>query len=472
MKPLFRLWLWIVPAVVAADVNVAAFFCDHAVLQRDKPIPVWGTGSSGEPLRVRFGDQEVRTSVDAAGTWCVYLAPERASGQARDLVVEASNRIVVRDVLVGEVWLCSGQSNMAWTVAKSANAAAEIATAQLSLIREFAVPRRTLETPTLSLSGTWRVCSPQTVGDFSAVAYYFARDLFQHTDIPVGLIHASWGGTPIEAWLSKDALEASGAIAEVDAHWKEFSRRKKSSGVANDEPLKRRPTGLFNAMIRPLAPYAVCGVIWYQGEANARRAHYYAPLFQSLIRDWRRTFAQGDLPFYWVQLANFRPSNAPEMAWAELRASQDQALVLPNTGQAIAIDVGEVDNIHPRNKQAIGARLALIARAGVHGHDVCWRGPTFARASVDGRELRLEFSHCAGGLRIRGDSLRGFEIAGGNGQFRAAEARIEGNTVVVHAPDVRDPVAVRYAWSNAPEATLCNDTGLPAAPFRTDGLRR
>jgi sialate O-acetylesterase len=513
-------------ADVRAEVVLAPLFTDQAVLQRDKPVPIWGTGAKGEKVTVSFAGQQRTATAGNDGRWIVILDPLPASTTGADLVVAGSNTITLRDVLVGEVWLCSGQSNMEWPVTRAANAAAEIAAANFPLIRHVRIEPTVAATPADTVkTGGWQPAKPETAGAFTAVGYFFARDLHQKLGVPVGLIQSSWGGTPIESWLSPAALAGNPAFAVIAERWREDvaaypSRKteydaafaawtraeaeaklsaatpapaaKTSRGGARRDPAAvhqewlrrnpppqvprgpgdpRMPAGLFNGMINPLLPAALRGILWYQGESNAPRAAEYHALFTALITAWRAHFAQGDVPFYWVNLAGYAvPDDQFEKGrtFAFLREAQTKALALPETGQAIAIDLGEARTIHPANKQEVGRRLALLARN--RDYDIVSddTGPTFVSATREGAALRVRFTHATGGLVAHEKPVQSLELAGADRVFRPATGRIERDTLLVSSPQVREPVAVRYAFTNFPEANLYNGAGLPAVPFRSD----
>ncbi len=492
-------WSVLVMAVAFGQLRLPSLISDHMVLQRDMPVRLWGTAAPNERVTVRFRGQEIATTADEKGRWQVTLPPAPAGGPF-DLVVRGGDsEIVVRDVLVGEVWVASGQSNMEWPVAMAMNAEQEIAQANDAQIRFFQVPHRVAETPQEEGQGAWRVCSPETVKNFSAVAYFFARELRQHLKVPVGVIQATWGGTPAEAWTSLPTLQSDPAFrplldrwAKILAEypvarqryeaelqkWREAAEQAKAQGkpvppqprppLGPEHP--HRPANLFNGMIAPLTKFTIRGVIWYQGESNVGRAAEYRRLFPAMITDWRKAWGLGDFPFLFVQLANFlaRKPEPSESAWAELREAQMFALKLPNTGMATAIDIGDANDIHPRNKQEVGRRLALVARAIAYGEPIVYSGPIYERMQVEGNKVRLFFRHVGSGLVCKGEKLTGFAITGVDGKFVWAEAAIEGDTVVVWSPQVPQPVAVRYAWADNPEVSLYNREGLPALPFRTD----
>ncbi len=530
MKPTTRLLVFVsLFSLARADVTLAPLFTDHAVLQRDKPVPVWGRADAGEAVTVKFSEQTRKTTAGADGRWIVFLDALPASAQGVELTVIGKNTLTIHDLVVGEVWLCSGQSNMEFTIearpgtwqarSRVTDAASEIAAANFPLIRHVRIEQRVAEAPAETVTtGGWQAASPQTAGGFTAVGYFFARNIFRKLGVPVGIVHSSWGGTPVESWMSPAALGSNAAFATIDGRWRtglaEFPARKAAFEAAlaawtkaestartdaaavaakarprgdaaklyaawlakNPRPRAPRgpgdpwtPAGLFNGMINPLLPYALRGVLWYQGESNAERAGEYHALFAAMITAWRAHFGQGDFPFYWVNLANYGvPGDATKMAYALLREAQTQTLALPNTGQALAIDLGEADDIHPANKQDVGRRLALLAQHRVYGLTVDDEGPTFASATREGAALRVRFTHAGGGLIAHDKPVQSLEIAGADRRFFPAHGKIERDTLVVAAPEVREPVAVRYAWRNAPEANLYNGAGLPAVPFRSE----
>jgi sialate O-acetylesterase len=398
------------------------------------------------------------------------------------------------------VWLCSGQSNMVWMVRNSLNPEAEIAAANFPLIRHYKVTLTAAGQPRDDVAGEWAACSPATVGSFSAVAYFFARDLHQKLRVPVGIVNSAWGGTQIESWMSEASLRANPAAKEIYARWEkllaDYPAKKaahpaavekwkaqqaaaKAAGkafttrapLAPDGPGSRwQPASLYHGMIHPLVPYGFRGAIWYQGESNASRHGEYAALFTAMIRQWRADFAQ-PLPFFFVQLANFAGGAAATGdSWAYLREAQVAALGLPATAMAVTIDIGDPNNIHPANKQEVGRRLALHARQQVYGENLVANGPIFQAAKREGSVMRVTFQEAVG-LRLeppQSDGRVSFEVAGEDRKFVPAVARVAGNALLVSAETVPQPVAVRYAWSNSPEARLYNAAGLPAAPFRSD----
>lgn len=441
-----------------ADVKLPAIFSDHMVIQQKERIAVWGEADPGERITVTLGKRKRRIRAGKDGSWRVSLPPFRAGEIPLTLTVTGKNSVTINDILVGEVWVCSGQSNMQWTVRNSSSPEEVLADADLPAIRMFTVERRTAEEPQPDCNGSWRVSSSENTALFSAVGYHFARELHSELGVPVGMIHTSWGGTPAEAWTTIETLQSNPLFEPI------VERR-------NDPEItpQHRAATLYNAMVAPLIPYRIRGVIWYQGEANVDRAWQYVSLFPEMIRDWRRVWEQGDFPFYFVQLAPFRYGQQDPLNCAELRDAQFKALSLPNTGMAVTMDIGNVSDIHPRNKHDVGRRLALWALANDYGHDLIYSGPLYKSMDREGGSIRIIFTHTGSGLTTR-DGLKpdSFEIAGSDRNFIAAEARIEGQSIVVWAGGLNEPVAVRYAWRDDAVPNLMNTEGLPASPFRTD----
>ena len=643
-----------------ADVKLASVFTDNMVLQRDLPAVVWGKAVPGEFVSVSFAGQTQETKAAADGRWQVKLTPLQSSRQPAELTVAGKNRLVIKNVLVGEVWLCSGQSNMEMGIGQVNNAQAEIADANRPMIRLFMVPNTTALMPKKEITGAaaWAVCTPMTVasngwGGFSAAGYFFGRELNKELDVPVGLIESDWGGTPAQAWTPLASLEAAPSLAHYVAELKKFSpvsqdeidkqakerakldaemqqraedpgnqgeadgwqnadtdlssweRVKVPNGwftstniygsvwfrrdvevpaawagkdvtlnlgvvddydttyfngrkigatgketkewwtvsrrytvpgelvkagrntiavrVFNDYmsggftsgaealvltgpsgvekpaiklagswsrkvekavktfPVAAKPPSfqncascLYNAMIAPLVPFAIRGAIWYQGESNAGKAYEYRTLFPTMIGSWRSAWGEGDFPFYFVQLANYMPAvdQPADSNWAELREAQSLTLGTTNTGMAVIIDIGDAGNIHPKNKQEVGRRLALNALATTYGKKVEYSGPVVKTVKTENGAVRIAFSHANGGLKTRdGQLLQGFAICGADHKFVWATATIEGDAVVVTSPTVAAPVAVRYAWANNPACNLVNADNLPASPFRTDTFK-
>lgn len=629
--------------------RLPAVFSDHMIVQREQPIRVWGWGAAGDTVHVTLADVSAEAVVADDGSWSAEL-PELMAGGPHTLTVAGDQTITFEDVLVGDVWLAGGQSNMEWPVIASNDADAEIASASFPRIRLFTVERAFAgDSASDVLSSGWQAVTPSSVRDFSAVAYFFGRELHQELNVPIGLLESNWGGSAAEAWMSPEGLAehpdfvaladsivagstnpqmildretaryeramqrwndrireldlgfqvegpvwaqpafrptnwdtmaipqawedgglgnydgivwfrkafeipedwtgrplhlSIGIVDDSDSTWinghlvggswqngprnyvippsylragenvltmrivdpygpggirgeaedlKIWSENHENDAVSlagdwtyqavlRTSEMPRRPprpaenqipVGLYNAMIAPIQQFALKGVIWYQGETNAGRAYQYRTLFPALIQDWRNQFESPDLPFLYVQLANFmarQDDPDAESAWAELREAQTMTLQVPNTAMAVAIDVGEANDIHPRDKQSVGHRLALAALGTVYDRDVVYSGPQYVGMRIDGSSIRLLFAHTGSGLTARGGELRGFAIAGPDGEFKWADARIEDNMVVVRHPSVDDPRAVRYGWGNNPDVNLYNREGLPAIPFRTDDL--
>ena len=486
---------------LSAEVKLPPHFASHMVLQRETRVPIWGTAESGEEVTVLFGGQTKSAGAGADGKWRVDLDPMAASAEGRVLTVSGANTIQPArcdDVLVGEVWLCSGQSNMDFTVAKTEkyyfagvnHEAEEVAAANYPLIRMFTGEWTRTCMPQATVAGTWRVCTPETVREFSAVGYFFARDLQKELRVPVGIIAETYGASTAQAWIRREAIAANPRLkpvleefdakvknyvplsAEEEKQWAETVAKAKAEGKRPPrhprlDPVQdqHNPTVLFNGMIAPVVPYAIRGVLWYQGESITAPKELFPIWNATLIADWRKLW-DCDFPFFFVQLAALKSnSNTPVV-----REEQAQALALPNTGMAVTIDIGDPDNVHPKDKQDVGARLARIALARVYGREIEYAGPAFKSMQVEGDAIRLQFSHLGGGLVARGGPLKTFVIAGSDLKFVPASARIEGDMIVVSSPQIGAPVAVRYAWENYPEGcNLYNAAGLPAAPFRTDG---
>ncbi len=641
-----------------AEIRLSPLLGDHMVLQRDAKVHIWGTATPGEKVKVEFNGQKKKDKADKDGNWSVYLKPMQAGGPCEMTISTKTEKVVLKDVLVGEVWVGSGQSNMEWPVAASADAQNEIAAANYPNIRLFTVAKNPQVKPIMNLTGNWVACTPQTIPGFSAVAYYFGRKLHKDLNVPVGLINSSWGGTNAETWTSYEALKSKTELkhfwAAIDkanenieqamktyqdqlAEWEKATGRGDPGNVGvtkgwadpkfstadwktknlpdgfdtidgntdfdgivwfrkevdipaawNGKDLELRlgaiddfdityvngkevgrtgsetpgawavarvykvpaaclkpgknviairvvdnflggmvgnsaaefclvpladkqkekplciagpwqykveyqmtpkasnigkptqagvagevnqPTSLYNGMINPLTPYTIRGAIWYQGESNAGRGAEYRVLFPAMIEGWRKAWNQGDFPFLFVQLANFTPvvPDPVQEGWADLREAQMFTLKTPNTGMAVIIDIGDAADIHPKNKQDVGNRLALWALATTYGQkDLVYSGPLYKSMKVEGDKVRISFDHLGGGLVAKGDKLTGFAIAGADKKFVHAQAKIEGDTVVVWSEKVANPVVVRYAWANNPVCNLYNKAGLPASPFRTD----
>ena len=491
-----------------AGVKLASPFTDHMVLQRELTVPVWGTADAGAKITVTFAGQAKTAVATTGGDWRVELDPLTGSSESRVLTVVdgSSSSVALRDVLVGEVWLCSGQSNMDFTVAKTqkyyfagvTNEAEEVAAANHPRIRMFTAEWTKSYEQRRSVGGGWKICTPENVREFSAVGYFFARRLQREIGVPVGIVTLTYGASTPQAWIRREAiaadprlkpslekfdaevaafrsnLEVPKQFAQKQAEWDAAAEEARAKGqkaprrLRDPDPVQdqHNPTVMFNGMVAPAVPFAIRGVLWYQGESITAPRELFPIWNETLIKDWRKLWGR-ELPFYFCQLAaQDAASNGPEV-----REMQAQALTLPGTAMAVTIDIGEKTNVHPRNKQDVGDRLARIALAKQYGKPSEWSGPVYESMAVDGASIRLKFSH-ATGLLARGGQPKTFEIAGGDGKFVSAEAKIEGEYVVVSSPTVTTPVAARYAWAAYPEGcNLYNSVDLPAAPFRTDVVK-
>ncbi|MEM9186759.1 MAG: sialate O-acetylesterase [Planctomycetota bacterium] len=491
------------PAV--GEVRTPAIVGDHMVLQREKPIVVWGWAGPGEGVTVSLADQSATaTADDKSGAWRVAL-PAQPAATGKTLTVRGDgNELVFADVAIGEVWVCSGQSNMEWPVNKSGNGDLILAAATRPDIRLITVAGPGSQTPQEDFHGEWRVGSPRSVAPFSAVGYGFGRRIADTVGIPVGLIDNAWGGSACEAWVPRDKLanapffqpmmkwvlateSKTNAQQEAEQYqeqlalWKRAVANAEARGALPPEMPRargfsignRRAGNLYNARVHPILGYTIRGAIWYQGESNAARAAEYRDLFPMMIQSWRDAWGQGDFPFYWVQLADFlaEQTGPEESNWAELRESQTLTLDrLPSTGQAVIIDLGEASDIHPRNKQEVANRLARHALAKDYGLDIACESPRYASIEVADGKAVVTFSGVRRRLRtFDAKQVEGFVIRGADGKWRPANAKLlKGNRVEVSSPDVAVPVAVRYAWANNPVCNLYDATGLPVTPFRTE----
>ena len=500
MKRCVLTWVCVLAIAFSAgaSVSVPSIIGNHMVLQQGKPLPVWGKASPGEAVVVKMGKTEAKTVADAQGRWMVKLPKMKPGGPFDMTIAGKDNTLTLTDILVGEVWIGSGQSNMQMAVNGSAHAQEEIANANFPKIRLFYVERTVATQPQEDCKGRWVACSPQSIPDFSAVLYFFGRELHKTLHLPMGLICTAWGGTPAESWTTRPTLAADQDLKVITERWdkilaeypkakeaydKALAEWKKAAekAKADNQPEPKEPgapqgpdspwmaAGLFNAMIAPLVPYAIQGAIWYQGESNAGRAYQYRKLFPAMIEDWRKVWGE-PFSFYFVQLANFTPvlPDPGDSDWAELREAQTMTLALKNTGMATIIDIGDAADIHPKNKQDVGKRLALNALAKDYHKHVVFSGPTYKSMKVKGNQAVIALKDTKGGLVAKGGALKGFAIAGADKKFVWADAKIKGSSVIVSSPKVAAPVSVRYAWAENPDCNLFNGKSLPASPFRTD----
>lgn len=532
-------------AAAPAAVKLHPLFSDHMVLQRDRPVPVWGTAEPGESVTIEFAGKTSEATTRADGRWTAELPAMDSSAESRVLTVKGTDTVTVNDVLVGDVYLAGGQSNMDAPL-RSGLSAEALPAANDPLLRFFTVKKSVAAEPRIDVEGRWLPTTPDNAKDFSAVAYFYAQQIRETQKVPVGVIRSAWGGTPIKTWMSLDSLRQDPSVPAVLKEWDDalakhvaakdqpelteaydkdmkdwetnFEPAFKAARKAHNEavaaakaagetpppaPTPERPepvmpdpiampaaskrpsvpTISYNAMIAPLVPYALKGILWYQGEADASRGPDYRLLFPRLIESWRADFRQPDLPFLFVQLPALGqdPSLVADQGIPFLRDAQASVLSLPATGMAVTLDIGEAKDAHPDNKVHVGHRLALAGRKVIYGEDVVASGPTYASHDTKDGAVHVTFDHTGGGLvaarppwraasmpEVPEDKLVGFALRGADGPWVAAEARIEGDTVMVSSADVPDPQAVAYGWSASPAVNLYNKEGLPAAPFRTD----
>lgn len=532
-------------ALHAAELKLATPFMDHMVLQREMPVPIWGTAEAGEKITVEFAGQMKTAMADTSGKWRVTLDKMPASAESRELTVSGRSEQKISDVLVGEVWLASGQSNMGFPLNSAHNAAEVLPQAGDAQLRFFLVKTKTAAEPQTEGLGKWNIATPDTAKNFSGVAYFFAREIRRNQKVPVAVLQAAWGGTDIETWISLVGLNLNPPLTKPLGLWnkalidyetikanphlvadyikdlkqwqaevapaynailKQYNADKSAGKAVGENPRPARPeptnpdpmgipspsrrpstpTVNFNGMIAPVIPYAVRGVIWYQGENNGGRGLEYRELFPRLIEDWRNGWKQAggtDFPFLFVQLPCNGSDATPvaESGWPWLREAQLLALKVPRTGMAVTIDVGNPKDVHPADKLDVGQRLALIARKLAYDETVVASGPLFTQFKIDGGKVHVEFAEIGSGLMVGQqpwcalgvksfpkDRLIGFYLAGKDKKWMEADATIDGGSVVVRSALVPSPVAVRYGWANSPRCNLYNKEGLPASPFRTD----
>lgn len=474
---------------VDAGLKLPNVFSDHMVVQQKMPIKVWGWTNPGQDVSVEFAGQTTAVKANDDGRFDASLPAIAADGQSHTLTVKADETITLNDVVIGEVWICSGQSNMQWTVNASNDADLERLSAKNPNIRMINFPQVGTQKPVDSYPDRkWMLCTSETVGSFSAVGYFFARQLNSTIDVPVGMINNAWGGSACEAWINRDVLNADPQYkplmdrwAGTEAQFETLSAKtapteaeqKSLEGLKRQMSGNARPANIYNGVLKSHLGYTIRGAIWYQGESNASRAYQYRELFPLMISNWRQEWGQGDFPFYWVQLADFKEekSEPVESDWAELREAQTMTMAkLPHTGQAVIVDIGEGKDIHPMNKVDVGRRLARWALANEYGVSIPFRSPQYKSMEVKDSSIVLTFDYVDGGWRpfdVR--EPVGFAIAGEDKKFVWAKAKInENGTIEVSSPDVQKPVSVRYAWADNPVCNMFSKAGLPLTPFRTD----
>ncbi len=512
MKHLYLIILSVFSLTAFSQIKLPMLISDNMVIQRDSEISLWGSGSGQVTVKPSWAKDVYTADCDAEGNWLVKVKTPAAGSVYTIEFTDAAGSVKVVNILAGEVWLCGGQSNMQFNLSRSYMSDSEVALAsKFPDIRMFTVEPATADEPQTKCAGRWYVSDSATVRGFSAIGYYFGKELYARLGVPIGLIDNSWGGTPAQSWVKRQVLESDAdlksilaadleIIANKSVYEKQYAETLENwqrdvdaaAQLGKKAPVKPMPPGalrpqnlsctLYNGMIYPLLNYRIKGVIWYQGESNVSRAYLYRKLFASLIESWRQDWNDPDMPFYFVQLAGFyeqTPASYPPIwpakgepgddDWAELREAQLMALKLPNTGMACAIDIGEPYDIHPVNKLDVGRRLALWALSGSYGvKDLVVSGPLYKDFTIEGDKMRISFEHTAGKLIAKGAALEGFQIAGEDKAFVWADAVIDGDTVVVSSEKISKPAAVRYAWKKWPYCNLFNDKGLPASPFRTD----
>ena len=489
-----RVWLAVMVSLlgastVMADVTLPNVFGEHMVLQRKQKNKVWGKAAAGEEVSVSIAAQNHKTKAGADGSWSVMLDPLDV-GDPLTLTVKGKNEIKFGDVLVGEVWICSGQSNMQWSVNASNDSDLERAAAKHPKLRMINFPNIGVQEPIWTHPNSqWQTCTPETVGNWSAVGYFFGRQLQRTLDVPVGLINNAWGGSAAEAWVNRDLLTKTPSMRPLIERWmlseKAFDelskktdltedQKKQLAGMQNQMRGNSRPANIYNGVLSSHIGYGIRGAIWYQGESNAGRAYQYRDLFPLMIQNWRDEFAQGDFPFYWVQLADFL-AEKPEpgdSSWAELREAQTMTMKrLPNTGEAVIIDIGEGKDIHPKNKVDVGRRLARWALAETYKvPGIAARSPIYKSMEKSGDKIVLTFENVTGGWRpFDVNEPRGFAIAGEDKKFVWASAKIlPDGRIEVSSAAVKEPASVRYGWADNPVVNMYSQAGLPLTPFRTD----
>ncbi|MGZ5506589.1 MAG: sialate O-acetylesterase [Limisphaerales bacterium] len=468
----FVAFLLLASITTKADVSVPHVFGNNMVLQREMPVRVWGQANAGEKVIVRISGREVSTVTDKTGKWSVKLSPMKASNGPLTMTITGANTITFTNVAVGEVWLCSGQSNMGFGMNQVNDAKQEISEANFPQIRLLSIPQTNSGQPKLDTDAQWAVCSPRTLGagraGFTAVGYYFGRELHRELGVPIGLIKSAWGGTRIEPWTAPEGFASDPQYKDITKQIKETSTN--NLNATNKAKRGRPPASIYNAMIHPLVGYGMRGVIWYQGEANRSDGAAYTDRMKALIGGWRKIWKEGDFPFYYAQIAPFRYPGNTELTMS-LWEAQMRAMAIPNTGMAVTTDlVTDIQSIHPKNKKDVGQRLARWALAKTYGRkDVIFSGPIYRKMKIEGDKIRLRFQYADGGLKSRdGKELTWFEIAGADGNFVKAVAEIAGpDSLVVRSSDVKQPTDVRFGWNQEAMPNLVNGAGLPASPFRT-----
>ena len=469
--------------VARADVTVSTLFSDHMVIQRDLAAPVWGQATAGEEVTVTLGAASSKATADAQGKWSLKLPAQAANAKPQELTIKGKNTVTIKDVLVGDVWICSGQSNMEWNLG-SCNAPEDVAAADHPWLRRIKFQHVSLAKPSMQVPGSWENCTPQSAGGFTAVGYYFANRIHKEAGVPIGLLDDNWGGCLIEPWIPVEGYALEPSLAPFLDEVKK--REAEAANLPENAPGEAgKPATMYNGMLHCVVPFAIKGALWYQGESNGGEGDSYAAKMRALIGGWRKIWNQGDFPFYYVQLANFEKVNndpAGGDGWARHRMAQLQSLSIPKTGMAVIIDIGDGPDIHPKNKFDVGERLAAWALRDEYGKkDLVPSGPLYKEAKFEGNKAVISFNYTGKGLMVgkkngrqpteavANGTLQRFAIAGADQKWVWGQAVIEGDKVVVTSPEVAQPVAVRYAFAMHPEGcNLYNQEGFPASPFRTD----
>lgn len=502
-KSIFSIF-FIFTSIAGAQIILPSIISDNMVLQADCKAPIWGKAEPNSKVTIScsWSKQSITTDTNDQGKWETTVVTPKKAKPSTIIITCGKETRTITNVLIGEVWLCSGQSNMEWPVSKTTNAVKEIKNAKYPKLRLFTVKETASDKPQEDCFGQWVECDPERAAEFGAVSYYFGRDLYKKLGRPVGVINSSVGGTSAHAWTSKKTLENNAVLKKyiaIDANnaankpaiEKEYNeklaawKKEVMQAVAKTKPAPKKPRppytlrddwksgSLYNAMINPLMPFAIKGAVWYQGESNADDAITYRTLFPAMITDWRQNWKEGNFPFYFVQISAYGKTdlNLPptDSNWAMLREAQTMTLALPNTGMAVSMDIGEANNIHPKNKQVVGDRLARLALAKNYGKKIAYSGPLYKGMKIEGNKIRIFFDYAEKGLETpRKMPLKGFAIAGSDKKFVWAKAKIDKNTVLVWSDQIQNPVAVRYGWADWIDCNLYNKQKMQASPFRTD----
>ncbi len=445
-----------------AQIHLPSFISDNMVLQQEYDAPLWGWADPGTHISISpsWGNTNYQTSADYNGDWFVKITTPSAGGPYSIII----NKDTLKNVMIGEVWVCSGQSNMQWALNQSEDADEEVNNANYPDIRLFYAARDNARSPNKDVYGQWDECTPKVASTFSAVAYYFGRELYKELHVPIGLLHFSWGGSTVQAWTNPEVLKTT---PEGRYYLEKFKEKIKNTPPGELPRNYRDPGANFYGLIKPLIPYGIRGVIWYQGENNVFEHQMYRNSFETMVKDWRDEWGEGDFPFYFVQLAPYNYSQ--NLVGAALRDAQRKSLDIPNTGMVVTLDIGNPDNIHPKDKKDVGKRLSLWALAKTYGKEnIVYSGPIYKSMKIEDNKIRISFDHIGSGLYCKGDKLTCFTIAGSDKIFHPAKAVIDNNTILVSSDEVKNPITVRFAFGNNDEPNLFNKEGLPASTFRTD----